>query len=172
MRRWSKLCSFSSNGSQQMAREIKEFNGFPMRHSRVGSSSYFGSHWWGDKVYNKGLVRRKLNWVQRDCFMNILWDCFRNNDVLLTFLLSSLVSGRRTTFPRTSGFVDSVVDVDRVNSSFKLSFESSWRSFKATLLTTAFVACDSAKEMFDKTAIRPVINLLLSNCRCGLWKES
>ena len=171
MRRWSKLCSFSSNGSQQMAREIKE-NGFPMRLSRVGSSSYFGSHWWGDKVYNKGLVRRKLNWVQRDCFMIILWDCFRNNDVLLTFLLSSLVSGRRTTFPRTSGFVDSVVDVDRVNSSFKLSFESSWRSFKATLLTTAFVACDSAKEMFDKTAIRPVINLLLSNCRCGLWKES
>lgn len=82
------------------------------------------------------------------------------------------MSGRRTTFPRTSGFVDSVVDVDRVNSSFKLSFESSWRSFKATLLTTAFVACDSAKEMFDKTAIRPVINLLLSNCRCGLWKEA
>ena len=71
----------------------------------------------------------------------------------LTFLLSSFVSGRRTTFPKTRGFVFKNVWVELGVSSLRLSFESSWRSFMATLLTTAFVVRDSVEEMFLRSVV-------------------
>lgn len=71
----------------------------------------------------------------------------------LTFLLSSFVSGRRTTFPKTSGFVFKNDGVELGVSSLRWSFESSWRSFVATLLTTAFVVRDSVEEMYNRSVV-------------------
>lgn len=86
-------------------------------------------------------------WKDLDVSFSLMLFIYSNMMKTLTFLLSSFVSGRRTTFPRTRGFVRNTVEVELGVSSLRWSFESSWRSLRATLLTTPFAVRDSVEEM-------------------------